>query len=361
MKRVCLVAGGTGGHIFPAIAFGKWITKHQEEVKVSFVCGSRPLEQEIYEASHITPYYLPTSGSPLGIRSLSGKIRRLKEFGLSFISFKKLLRNCHVDACVLFGGYVSFIPLMVCHLTSVPVFVHEQNSVAGKVTRLSSRLGKKVASGWEVCTPLSPDAFHWTGVPVRGFSLREPKEAWELMALGKKLPEKKIIGVLGGSLMSQRLIQLMGPMLRAQEMRNFFFLFLGDSQLADIAREFHGSPENISVIGKQWDMSNFYSVVDAVVTRGGASTLSELATLGIPAVVVPWQEAADNHQERNALCFIEHNDGAIWHENDSPKAFQECILKILRNTQRPPRSISKGDESESLWRLISSSIGREIL
>ena len=131
-----------------------------------------------------------------------------------------------MDACVLFGGYVSFIPLMVCHLTGVPVFVHEPNSVAGKVARLSSRLGKKVASGWEVCTPLSPDAFHWTGVPVRGFSLREPQEAWELMALGKKLPEKKIIGVLGGSLMSQRLIQLMGPMLRAQEMRNFFFLFL---------------------------------------------------------------------------------------------------------------------------------------
>ena len=361
MKSICLVAGGTGGHIFPAIAFGNWIKIHQKEVEVSFVCGSRPLEQEIYEASQITPLFLPTSGSPFGIRSLSGKMRRLKEFGASFVLFKNFLRNKHVDACVLFGGYVSFVPLMVCHYNGIPTFIHEQNSVAGRVTRLSSRLGKKVASGWRICPPLSSDDFSWTGVPVRRFSLKEPQEAWEKMGLGKKLPEKKIIGVLGGSLMSQRLIQLMRPMLRAQELKDFFFLFLGDSQLAETAREFLGSLGNISVIGKQWDMTNFYSVVDAVVTRGGASTLSEVASLGIPAVVVPWQEAADNHQEKNARCFVEQNDGVIWQENDSPNALQECILRILRNTQRKSRGVSERDESESLWRLISSSIGREII
>ena len=362
MKRFCLVAGGTGGHIFPAIAFGEWLKyHHQKEVEVSFICGSRPLEQEIYEASQISPYFLPISGSPFGIRSLSGKIRRLMEFGSSFKSFKNFLKNQQVDACILFGGYVSFVPLIVCHCKGIPVLMHEQNSVAGRVTRLSSRLGKKVASGWKVCSPLSPDKFHWTGVPVRKFALKEPQEAWGKMGLGEKLPGKRIIGVLGGSLMSQRLIQLLGPMLQAEELGNFYFLFLGGFRLSEIAGKFQGSSVNISVIGKQWDMSNFYSVVDAVVTRGGASTLSEVASLRIPAVVVPWQEAADNHQERNALCFIEQNEGAIWQENDSPKALQECILRILRNTQRTPRCLSEGDESESLWRLISSSIGREIL
>lgn len=361
MKHLYIVAGGTGGHIFPAIAFGEWLKTHRREVSVSFVCGSRTLELEIYEASGIKPIVLPISGSPFGIPSLSGKAKRVRDFFTTFSIFKAILKERPVDACVLFGGYVSFVPLLLCHRARIPTVAHEQNSVAGKVTRLSSTLGKRVASGWNMCSPLSHEKFSYTGIPVRRFELKTPLEAWNSLGLGKTLPVKKIVGVLGGSLMSQRLIQLLCPLLHAPGLEEVAFIIIGVSQLPDAFRHLQDTRRNIFFIEKQWDMSNFFSVVDAVVTRGGASTLAELAALGIPALIIPWRKAADNHQESNARCFLEHNEGALWQEEEPPEILKECILRILRSTRRPERAFSEGDESESILRLISSSSGREII
>jgi UDP-N-acetylglucosamine--N-acetylmuramyl-(pentapeptide) pyrophosphoryl-undecaprenol N-acetylglucosamine transferase len=361
MRKICLVAGGTGGHIFPAIAFGEWMTKHREEVSVSYVCGSRALEHEIFSSAGLAPVFLPLSGSPFGVRNFAGKMRRWKEIFTSFFAFRRYLKENRLHCCVLFGGYVSFIPLILCHLFRIPLIVHEQNSVAGKVTRLSVKFGKKVASGWNVCTPLSSGSFIRTGVPVRRFVLKGKQEAFKEMGLEPISPKERIIGVLGGSLMSQRLIQLLGTIFQDQELDNVTFLIPSDSQSLVPMQAERKNLRKFIFIEKQWDMSCFYSVVEAVVTRGGASTLAELISLGIPAVIVPWRDAADNHQEMNARCFLENNDGELWREDESPEALRDYILRILRKKRHMKENFSEGDESESLWRLISSSTGREII
>lgn len=362
MTSICLVAGGTGGHIFPAIAFAEWIKMNVKEVSVSFVCGARPLEREIYGESGIEPLILPLDGSPFGTAGLSKRFGRAWRIVLSYHAFRAFLRRNSPDICVLFGGYVSFIPLLVSHLRRIPVVIHEQNAVAGKITRLASSLRKPVAAGWSECRPLSPGKFIRTGIPVRPFSRIPRHEAWKSMGLGELPPNRTVVGVLGGSLLSPRLVQLVGDVVTDRDFADVSFLFIGEKSLSDPSKEPECASEALFYVKRQSDMSSFFSVVDLVVTRGGASTLAELAALGIPAVVVPWLGAAGNHQELNARLFTGQNDGEVWLEGDPPVALKRSMLNLLGVARKSVRSVKKvGDESESLWRLISSSIGREIV
>ncbi|MGI6252625.1 MAG: UDP-N-acetylglucosamine--N-acetylmuramyl-(pentapeptide) pyrophosphoryl-undecaprenol N-acetylglucosamine transferase [Aminivibrio sp.] len=355
MRKICLVAGGTGGHIFPALAFGQWIKKWGKDVSVSYVCGSRPLESEIYASAGISPLRLPLSGSPFGVSNKAERIKRWWETAVSFFKFMKLSRKEEWDCCVLFGGYVSFPPLAACHLRRIPAIVHEQNAVAGKVTRLASRMGKSIASGWNECLPLPEGSFTATGVPVRSFRPVERQKGWDFLDSGRKFPENAIIGVLGGSLMSKGLVQLLYSIIGDEAFKNYTFLLLGASGATGPEK----APGNVVFIEKQWNMNSFYSVIDGAITRGGASTLSELMLWEIPAVVVPWKLAADGHQERNARRFVELASGEIWSEDDPPELLKEKILRILQKAPTARKILPAGDESERLWRLISSSIGRE--
>ena len=150
--KLLLVAGGTGGHILPAISFGQWIGKNKPEVSVSYICGRRPLEMEIYSSAGIEPYKLQIEGSPFSGRGLDkvkrtyGQLSALKE-SVSFLRFSS------PDCVLLFGGYVSFPMLMACKILRIPFAVHEQNAYAGKVSRIASKMGAEIYTGWRECLP----------------------------------------------------------------------------------------------------------------------------------------------------------------------------------------------------------------
>ncbi|CBL28491.1 UDP-N-acetylglucosamine--N-acetylmuramyl-(pentapeptide) pyrophosphoryl-undecaprenol N-acetylglucosamine transferase [Fretibacterium fastidiosum] len=149
-RSALIVAGGTGGHIFPALVFGRWLEAHCGAA-VSYLSGSRPLEAEIYAAAGVTPFRLSLEGSPLGVRSPLKVLRRSLALVSAFGEVSRRLAEVRPTTAFLFGGYVSFAPLLLCRLRGIPVVFHEQNAVAGRVTRLASRLGAVIASGWEEC------------------------------------------------------------------------------------------------------------------------------------------------------------------------------------------------------------------
>ena len=131
--------GGTGA-IWPAISFGRWIAENKPDVSVSYICGSRPLELEIYAAAGIEPHCLNIDGSPFsgsGIERLKrawGQVAALRE-SASFI------RSESPDFVLLFGGYVTFPVLLASRMLKAPSAIHEQNAYAGKVTRIASLMG----------------------------------------------------------------------------------------------------------------------------------------------------------------------------------------------------------------------------
>ena len=311
-KNFLIAAGGTGGHIFPAIVFGRELENQGNKVK--WLCGSRELEQEIYGASNIQPLKLAISGSPLGTRSIKKIFARSFALIKSFFQARKFIKNFNPDEIFLFGGYVSFAPLLIAKLKKIPVTLHEQNAVAGKVTRLALKWGAKIITGWPECEGINN--FNYVGIPVREVKKLNRREALKILGLDNININKKIIGIAGGSLGSGALSKIL---LKAAELcKDYEFVFLSHEK-KDL--------DNAHFILPQWDMNPFYSICDIIVCRAGGSTLAEILKWEIPAITIPWPGAADNHQVKNAKEFIKlSKNSKIFYEGGYP----EDLAKILR-------------------------------
>lgn len=313
-NTILIAAGGTGGHIFPAIVFGQSLKAQGKSV--TWLCGSRKLESEIYHSSGIEPVVLPLEGSPLGTRSPAKILVRFLDVFRSISQAYNLVKKLSPSEIYLFGGYISFAPLITAKLRRIPVTLHEQNTVAGKVTRIASRLGAKIITGWPVCEGISK--FKYVGIPVREPVRMTRHDALE--ALGVNVREgAKVIGIAGGSLGSGPLSTKLTE--AAKLCPECEFIFLSSKTRHDDG--------NRHFILSQWDMNPFYSACDVLVCRAGGSTLAEVLKWGMPAVVVAWPGAMDNHQEKNAREFVKlSGNSCMFDEKDSPEDLAGIIMKL---------------------------------
>ena len=317
-KKILIASGGTGGHIFPAIVFGKKL--ESEGNIVSWLCGSRELEKTIYHESNIDPVILPMSGSPLGVKSITKIFSRFIDLIKSIIITAKYIKTFNPDEIYLFGGYISFAPLTASRFMrkKIPVTLHEQNAVAGKVTRIAEKSGVKILTGWPICEGIKN--FDYVGIPVRE-PVRISREK-ALMNLGLNLDvNAKIVGIAGGSLGSGPLSELLKS--AAKLCGDIEFVFLSSKKKYD--------DENMHFILPQWDMNPFYSMCDVVVCRAGGSTLAEIMKWNIPAVTIAWKNAADNHQEKNAQEFVKlYKNGRMFSESGKPEELAGIIKEIMK-------------------------------
>ena len=312
-SRVLIASGGTGGHIFPAIVFGKDLQAKGHNVE--WLCGSRALERTIYNAEGISPVCLPLAGSPLGTKSPAKILGRIIDVFRSIIMSWRLVKN--FDAVYLFGGYISFAPLLAAKLRGIPLTLHEQNTVAGKVTRLAEKMGVKILTGWPVCEGIK--AFEYAGIPVREPVRLERSAALSRLGLTLR-PGAKVIGIAGGSLGSGPLSEKLAE--TAELCGECEFVFLSSKERRDDGNRHYITP--------QWDMNPFYSACDVLVCRAGGSTLAEVLKWGMPAIVIAWPGAMDNHQQKNAEEFVKLAGNAhIFSEDDSSQALAEMIRGIM--------------------------------
>ena len=346
-RRLLLAAGGTGGHIWPALSFGAWIKEHHPECEVGYICGSRPLELEIYRAAGVEPTVLPMEGSPL-----SGGIvrsgRRIASLFSAYRTASDAIARFRPDAALLFGGYLSFPVIMACKRGGIYCAMHEQNARAGKVTRLAAKLGLDIYSGWKECLPLLPHKHLRTGVPVRDFVLLPQKEAWRKLPLAAGasvcLPPKEILDaraervqgaalaedmpagpkvvVFSGSLGSQSIKEKICEIAATAEFRGWNFI------IPAVAEKTERCGGNVWLLPKIWDASLLYAAADMLVLRGGGSTLTEAGVLGIPALIIPWKGATDNHQYHNALSFVSENAGLIWTGDEGTDILVSSLLRL---------------------------------
>lgn len=312
--KILIASGGTGGHIFPAIVFGKSLQQNGDTV--SWLCGSRKLEADIYHSAGIEPVILPLSGSPMGTKSPVKIFSRIIDVFRSVSMTAKYIKIFRPDEIYLFGGYISFAPLIIAKMKRIPVTLHEQNTVAGRVAKIAARMGAKIITGWPVCEGIK--SFTYTGTPARE-PVRIPRNE-ALRLLGVNVREgAKIIGVVGGSLGSGPLNEIL--MKTAELCPECEFVFLS-------AKERHDDG-NTHFIPPQWDMNPFYSVCDVLVCRSGGSTLAEAMKWGMPAITIPWPGAMDNHQAKNAEEFVKLSEnGRIFTEDGSPEKLAGIIRKM---------------------------------
>lgn len=353
-RKILLVAGGTGGHILPAIAFGSW-AEESGRAGVSYVCGARELESEIYLSAGITPLRLDLDGSPLsGGISLKTKIERSFSTAASFCEVRRILKKYRPDCAVLFGGYLSLPFLIMCRVMGVPAVVHEQNACAGMASRLAAKLGIRVLSGWEVCFPLESRAFTRVGIPVRAFKQAGRAEALGALGVNPGAEGKFICVVFGGSLGSVSMKEAIGEISGRPAFEDWLFL------LPAAADGIGRVSANAWALPAIWDPSPLFAAADCAVTRAGGSTLAELAVMGLPALIIPWKEAARNHQYHNASAFLSENTGIIFDLGNDRDTLERKLteLKALTDGGAVRKSSEPRGKAdiicERLWRAVAS-------
>lgn len=342
IRKIVLAAGGTGGHIWPAISFGRWITKHHPECETTYFCGSRPLELEIYHAAGIKPVILNLEGSPLAGSGLLQKARRCGSLLSACSEATSSLRKLKPDKALLFGGYLSFPMLLGCKRLKISCAMHEQNARAGKVTRFAASFGVRIYTGWKECKPLAEKKFLRTGVPVRSFSLPDSSKASSSLGIKEELKGPKVV-VFTGSLGSASIKAAIESVASMEEFRGWSFIMPAVSEKPQHPRE------NLWLLPRVWETENIYGAADILVLRCGGSTLTEAEVLGIPSVAVPWKRAADNHQYYNALSFVSEARAVIYNEDEGPEKLASILSELGANLKK--NEIPCGAEiiCENLW------------
>ena len=256
-------------------------------------------------------------GSPLGVSGLRS-LKRWKHLFSSFFEARAILKKERIDGCVLFGGYLSMPVLLAARCLHIPVLMHEQNTVAGKVTRFAGRLGVPVACAWEKREGLETAKTFATGMPLREIRLTDKKDAQKRL-LGTSLSDdEKLIVILGGSLGSGGMKKVLQDAQNMIKSTSYKVLCMG------IKPEERPFPEALTHEAC-WDMTAVFSAADVIVCRAGGSTLAELQALGIPAVVVPWLKAADRHQLSNAEFFSKLTGAPVFLEGSSQEQFHAAL------------------------------------
>tara|TARA_Y100000590_G_scaffold170142_1_gene194714 strand:+ start:1579 stop:2670 length:1092 start_codon:yes stop_codon:yes gene_type:complete len=296
-KSIIIAGGGTGGHLFPALAIGDAYKKRFPNSAIHFVGSRFGLEARILPENERPHTLLSIRGFMRGytITALARNLLFPLRFCVAYFKSRRLLKRLSPVAVIGTGGYASGLPLLAAIHKGIPTVIHEQNSYPGVTTRwLSSRVNTVCISYEDARRHLKKKSGVVTGNPVREEIVSGDRtEALRNFGLSERLP---VVGLLGGS---QGALTLNRAMKRALEK-------MTDVQIVWQAGSIHQNQfaihenERVKVLPFVDDMGAFYAAADVVISRAGALALAEIAACGKPSLLVPFAGAAGDHQSKNA-------------------------------------------------------------
>lgn len=297
MATIALAGGGTGGHVYPALAMGDVLRERGHEVL--YYGDADRLEGRVAPQRNYTFRALKAPQFPRG--GVVGKL----QFGLSLlgsvVAARRQLRQDRVDLVLGVGGYISAPPVLAAWTLGRRRVVHEANVSPGLANKLCARVSDAVLLTWERTGPRLPGNAprHVVGVPVNPKVLEgDDGVAAERYGLDPDVP---VVAFVGGSLGAARINELAIAVARLPG-RAFQVLHLTGPRYHDEVLEAHGgtAPDGVRLVGYEDRMGLAYGIADLVVCRAGATTLAELAAVGRASLLVPSPNVTENHQEHNA-------------------------------------------------------------
>lgn len=312
MKRVILTTGGTGGHIFPALAVAEALRAENPGVELLFVGGTYGPEAELASKAGLEFHGLPVRGM-LG-RGVRGVVAAGR-MGVNVLRAVALLRRWKPAVVAGFGGYASFPCLAAAGMLGVPALLQEQNSIPGAANRLAARFVRRVCLSFEDAEKYFPDGKSvFTGNPVR--------EAIRDAALAARGDDSRRLLVLGGSLgaksVNEAVVQTL-PMLRDAGVEIFHQTGRTDyERTCEAYRAAGADPSGGETCVRPFieDMAGAYGWADLVVCRAGATTVAELCVAGRPSILVPFPHATHNHQVMNGRSLEKAGAGIVVEEKN---------------------------------------------
>jgi UDP-N-acetylglucosamine--N-acetylmuramyl-(pentapeptide) pyrophosphoryl-undecaprenol N-acetylglucosamine transferase len=299
--KIVIAGGGTGGHLFPALAVGEVLQERGHEVLI-FISEKDVDALATKDRTEFRFEKLPSIGMPkLLSPAIFGFLKRFKE---SLSPVRELYKRFEPDAVLGMGGFTSTAPILAGRLRKIPTFVHESNAIPGKANRLNARMTDAVLLGFKECAKFFPRSrCEVTGTPIRK-SLTARIQREEALAPFGLEPDRRTLLVMGGSQgahgINEALIKAL-PALKDLPVQMIHLTGAQDEQLVVANYRREAIPAYAAAFCHRMEAA--YSAADAAISRSGAASLSELSHFGIPSLLIPYPHAAENHQALNAQIF----------------------------------------------------------
>ncbi len=330
--RVIISGGGTGGHIFPAVSIANALKKQHPEAEILFVGALGRMEMQRVPAAGYKIEGLPVRGlyRPLWNPKNIGV---MMDFLKSKKMVKKILQNFKPQVAVGVGGYASAPTLNAAYSMGIPCLIQEQNSYAGVTNKSLAKKAKVVCVAYSGMARFFPaEKILMTGNPVRQNLLDNKiskEDARESFGLA---PDKKTVLIVGGSLGARTINE--SVLAHLEEIRKSDVQFIwqtGKYYSQHIAEELSKVEpvENLKVMDFISSMDNAYAAADIVVSRAGASSISELCLLGKPCILVPSPNVAEDHQTKNAMALSGRGAAILVKDKDAKDELIGVALKTV--------------------------------
>jgi len=330
-KRVIIGGGGTGGHIFPAISIANALRSADKEIDILFVGALNKIEMEKVPEAGYRIIGLPVAGfqRKISIKNFSFFVKLLK----SMRSSGRIIREFKPDVAVGVGGYASGPILKAAARKKIPVVIQEQNSYAGVTNRILARSAVRICVAYDGMERFFPaEKIVLTGNPVRKDIIDQNGNREDALTHFGLDPSKQTILILGGSL---------GARTINNSIAGYLSKFPDDIQMLWQCGKLYYSEMNAilkasgkkNIVLKEFirEMSQAFTATDIIVSRAGAGTISELAIVAKPVILVPSPNVAEDHQTQNALSLVNKGAAVLVKDSEASGMLMSRALSLLKN------------------------------
>ena len=343
MDKVILTGGGTGGHLFAALAFAEYLK--EKGFKPVIIGSQYGIEKEVLK-KYPFEYYLLSSKGIAG-KSIKEKLKGAIFTSKAFFSSYRLIKRIDPIFCVGFGGYVSLPVMLSAVILRKKTAILEQNSIPGKTNKILSRLVDITFVNFPTTAQYLKNAIT-VGNPTR----------IKFKNIKRKTKDRITIGVIGGSRGARSINNAMVE-LSKYELNIDVIHQTGKDDFERVKKAYRENKKSWQVFRFIDDMESFYASIDFIICRAGASTLSEIACAGLASLLIPYPYAIYNHQFYNAKYFKDNDAAEIMLDEDlSGKKLYSFILSLsakkVKEMSENAKRLCKEDSCEKMFRVLET-------
>ena len=333
--RVIISGGGTGGHIFPAVSIANAVKAMRPDAKILFVGALGRMEMQRVPAAGYEIKGLPICG--FDRKNLLKNVKVLYKIWKSQRMAKKIIKDFRPQVAVGVGGYASGPTLNKAAAMGIPCLIQEQNSYAGVTNKLLAKKAEKICVAYEGMERFFPaEKIILTGNPVRQALLDTTITREDAIRSFGLDPEKKTILLVGGSLGARTINESMLRHLDLIKESGLQFIWqTGKYYSAEINDKLKGQNlSNLKVTDFITDMGAAYRAADLVISRAGASSISEFCLIGKPVILVPSPNVAEDHQTKNAMALVNKEAALYVKDAEAPATLLTLAVDTINNDQK---------------------------
>ncbi|MBX7180513.1 MAG: undecaprenyldiphospho-muramoylpentapeptide beta-N-acetylglucosaminyltransferase [Bacteroidia bacterium] len=329
--RIILSGGGTGGHIFPAIAIANALKSIDPKCEILFVGANGRMEME----------KVPAAGYPIKGLNIAGLQRSLSLSNLSFpfkvigslLDARKIIQEFNPDVAVGVGGYASGPLLFMASIMGIPTLIQEQNSFAGITNKILGKKAHRICVAYEGMEKFFPkDRILLTGNPVRKDILDlTGKRELAISKFGLD-PNKPILLSIGGSLGARTINESLFAGSKQLEESGIQVLWQTGKTYFSKAKE--KQSEYIQVYEFIKEMDLVYAAADVVISRAGASSISELCLVAKPCILVPSPNVSEDHQTKNAMALVNKQAALLVKDTEAGEKLTKLAIDLISNKEK---------------------------